>query len=568
MKYAAGMLQRLQAWIFRRPLLVYDPAYRWPLSGLEGAFDLRRADLVTWHLVDRRAYRPAQVLRPTPASYDDLALVHDGHYLESLTRPEALASIFACSPSDVRVDELMGTIRLACGGTMLAARRALSRSLAVLNTSGGFHHAAPARGAGFCAVNDVAVSIAALRRDGFSDRVAVLDLDAHPPDGTAECLRRDPKTWLGSLSGPGWPLPADVEDTVLPKGCDDATYLAALEALLENMPPSALTFVLAGGDVLQGDRLGQLGLTLEGCRRRDALVLDKLAGRASVWLPAGGYSDDAWRALAGTALVLAGLPRSRIPETVDPLRSHFADVALQLSEETFAPLTEADLGFPTAPFRLLGFYSREAIEHAFARYGLWKHVERLGYQGLRVEIAPTGTGDRMRLLGRAQGKEHVLVETVVERRHIAGRPVLFVNWLTLRDPLSRFTETRPQLPGQDAPGLGLAREATTLLSIMAQRLGLEGVAFRPSWYHTAYAARHDTQFVTAERQGRFEAQLRDLKDVPLLEATRAFADGRVRMDGQPYAWEPDDMVTWLEEKPAFDEAVLARERQHRFTWVE
>jgi hypothetical protein len=100
---------------------------------------------------------------------------------------------------------------------------------------------------------------------------------------------------------------------------------------------------------------------------------------------------------------------------------------------------------------------------------------------------------------------------------------------------------------------------------MAVRLGLGGVVFRPAHYHTAYAARHEFQFVDPHRQGRFEALVRDLAGVPLLEATTAIAEGKVRMDGAPYAWEADEMAYWLRESPA-EPGEVERERERvRFT---
>jgi hypothetical protein len=112
------------------------------------------------------------------------------------------------------------------------------------------------------------------------------------------------------------------------------------------------------------------------------------------------------------------------------------------------------------------------------------------------------------------------------------------------------------------PGLGLAREITQLLTLIAQRLNLDGVAFRPSWFHMAWAARHDARFVDPARQGRFEALVRDLRALPLLEATRAVAEGRVLLNGQPYTWEPDEMVRWRDDslRPK-DKAQIAAERE-------
>src|SRR5439155_13889095 len=160
----------------------------------------------------------------------------------------------------VPVDEMMTTIRLACGATIDAAREMLRPSHRIvgrraLNLLGGFHHAKPDVAGGFCPVNDVAVGIAALRADGFRGKVLVIDLDAHPPDGTAACLQGDPSHWIGSISGSDWgPLPG-VDETVLPEGAGDDAYLSALDALLSRMPGGELAFVLAGGDVLAGDPL-------------------------------------------------------------------------------------------------------------------------------------------------------------------------------------------------------------------------------------------------------------------------------------------------------------------------
>jgi hypothetical protein len=148
---------------------------------------------------------------------------------------------------------------------------------------------------------------------------------------------------------------------------------------------------------------------------------------------------------------------------------------------------------------------------------------------------------------------------------VLGVEVLYAHWLSLRNPRAQFSPTRPRLPGQEVPGLGLAHETGTMLARMAVRLGLGGVVFRPAFFHTAYAARHEFVFVDPDRQGRFEALLRDLAHLPLLEATDAVSDGRILMDGVPYVWEADEMVYWLRESPV-DPGEVERERDRvRFT---
>ncbi|WP_163997766.1 histone deacetylase [Pyxidicoccus caerfyrddinensis] len=558
--------------------IFYDESYRLPLSGVESTVGIepRGVDFTTWYLLEKGVVRAQDVHRPLPVSYAELARVHDAEYLESLGRPETLARIFATDPSEVPVDTLLSNIRLVCGGTLGAARLALARRGPVVNMAGGFHHAAPGRGGGFCAVNDIAVALAALHADGFDGQAVVLDLDAHPPDGTAECLAGHERAWIGSLSGSDWgALPLEVDETRVPEGTGDSDYLALLEGLLARMPRPAVAFVIAGGDVLAGDRFGRVGLTLDGARRRDMALARALRGVPSVWLPGGGYHAESWKVFAGTVLVLAGKGSRRITARYDPLSARYQRISRLLTQEGTPleePLTLEDLegslglGGALQP-RVLGYYTAQALEYTLFRYGLLSHVERLGYSRLRVEVGSTGAGDRIKVLGRTGGQEHLLVDCVVERRPVAGEPFLFVNWLSLRHPRARFSERRPQLPGQDVPGLGLSREATEMLQLMAKRVGLAGVAFRPMWFHLAALARFRFRFADPVRQGRFEAMVRDLSSHPMLEMTRAVVDGRVLLNGEPYHWEPDDMVSRLEPSAA-DVEVIATERERCHFTVE
>jgi hypothetical protein len=343
------------------------------------------------------------------------------------------------------------------------------------------------------------------------------------------------------------------------------------------MPRPELAFVIAGGDVLRGDKMGRLGMSLDGARRRDLRILAALPDVASVWLPGGGYHPDAWKVLAGTGLALAGRGREAI-RRVDPLAMRFVGISGELEPyKLTAGLDlnledlEAELRGVSASPRFLGYYTAEGLEYALDRYGLLDFLGRLGYDRFRVSIDPSSAGgERSRLFGRAAGAEHLLIEIVVEKRLLDGEPFLYVHWTSLRHPTARFHPSHPRLPGQDVPGLGLAREVGELYERMASRLGLRGVAFRPSYYHTAYMARHRVQFRDAARQGRFEAMVRDFRGVPLDQLTNAVAEGRVRLDGHPYVWEADLMAAALDRAadPDRDAAIAAAREAAHFTLAE
>jgi anti-anti-sigma regulatory factor len=129
----------LRRW-FRRDLTVwYDSAYRLPLSGLDGPLGMepRRADFVAWYLIDKGVV-PARAIRtPSPIPYADLGRVHDASWLESLATPATLARIFASTAEEIQVDPVLLTVRLACGGTLAAAKWALEQRKAALNLLGG-----------------------------------------------------------------------------------------------------------------------------------------------------------------------------------------------------------------------------------------------------------------------------------------------------------------------------------------------------------------------------------------------------------------------------------------------
>lgn len=549
-----GVRETVRRWLSKGVPTWYDPAYRLPVPSLEArsGIEPRRADFVAWFLADQHLLGQRELRHPPRAAWSDIARVHTAAHIESLDSAEVLARVFAVDPGEIPTEEVLNTMRLAVGATLAATREALHRGGPTLNLLGGFHHAAPNRAAGLCLVNDIAVALAAARAEGFTGQAVVLDLDAHPPDGTAACLAGDKRAWIGSISGSDWGALTGVDEVLLPPGCPDEPYLAALTALLRRMPTPELAFVIAGGDVLAGDNMGLLGLSLEGARRRDRAVAERLDGVPSVWLPGGGYSTPAWRVLAGTALELAG-HTTPIPDQYEPLRAHFSEIFGRLNpsslggadEENWlnAADIEESLGLRTVHDpRLMGFYTASGLEYAFYQYGVLDHLRRLGYRDFRVELGQAESGERFRLFGHADEAEHLLIEIIVDRIRLFDEEYLFINWLNLRNPRGRFSNKRPQLPGQEVPGLGLAPEISMMLALMAERLKLRGVVFRPAWYHVAVASRKTFRFCEPGRHGRFEAMQRDLRGAPLLEMTRAVAEGRVLLNGQPYAWEPEPMV--------------------------
>jgi acetoin utilization deacetylase AcuC-like enzyme len=234
-------------------------------------------------------------IEPTEASWDDLALVHTGEYLEKL-RTNTL------TPEDIATLELpwqpalADAFRLMVGGTIGAVAAALDEGLAA-HLGGGLHHAFANHGEGFCPLNDVAVAIRVTQRDRGIRRAAVVDCDVHHGNGTSMIFERDPDIFTFSihqqLNYPFFKPRSDL-DIGLEDGAGDERYLEALAGALPRVMESRpeLMVYLAGADPYEGDRLGGLKLTKAGLVARDRLVIDA-ARAASVPLAtvlAGGYA--------------------------------------------------------------------------------------------------------------------------------------------------------------------------------------------------------------------------------------------------------------------------------------
>jgi acetoin utilization deacetylase AcuC-like enzyme len=237
-------------------------------------------------------------VEPQPATDGDIELAHDPAWVRKLqTGTLSYQEILRLEIPYSR--QMVEAFWLAAGGSILAARQALESGIGY-NVGGGFHHACAAHGEGFCAVNDIAVAIRRLQRDGAIRRAMVVDCDVHHGNGTAAIFGGDPSVFTLSIhqfnNYPSDKPPSSL-DIHLPDGVGDAEYLNRLgngyRAALAMFHPDLILYV-AGADPYYGDQLGGLSLTFEGLAERDRLVIRTALGRGipvSIVL-AGGYAES------------------------------------------------------------------------------------------------------------------------------------------------------------------------------------------------------------------------------------------------------------------------------------
>ena len=235
-------------------------------------------------------------LRPDPAADEDILRVHTSDWVRklktgTLTASEVMQMEVPYSP------ELVQAVWLAAAGTILAAQSALRDGFGS-NLSGGFHHAYPGHGEGFCAIHDVAVAIRKLQADGAVKKVMVVDTDVHHGNGTAAIFRNDPTVFTISIhqenNYPAHKPPSSI-DLNMADRADDDEYLGALipavQKALDEFQPEIL-FYVGGADPYCEDQLGGLSLTKEGLKQRDRQVFVDARRRKIpvVTTLAGGYA--------------------------------------------------------------------------------------------------------------------------------------------------------------------------------------------------------------------------------------------------------------------------------------
>ena len=306
--------------------LVYSDDYYLPIGA--HVFPAQKYRMIQRRLLEEHTAEPSDFVTPAPASDDDILLVHTPEYVHKL-KTGTLSEFEEMQLEVPFSPELVKAFWLSAGGSILASNLAFKDGIAV-NIGGGFHHAFPDHGEGFCMIHDVAVGITRLHLEGKLRRAMTVDCDVHDGNGTAAIF--PPKSHAGqplpSVGGvqsnqrpvhaqlrdrsagelevftislhqannyPVYKPPSSI-DVNLPDGTDDEQYLGwleqALSSALRQFEPQLLCYI-AGADPYKEDQLGGLALTIGGLKRRDELVLRVARSRNIPVMVtyAGGYAQ-------------------------------------------------------------------------------------------------------------------------------------------------------------------------------------------------------------------------------------------------------------------------------------
>ena len=260
-------------------------------------FPMEKYNLLPEQLIYEGTISQENLFAPGALSTELVLRTHDAHYWDKLRqgrleRQEERRTGFPWS------QELVEREVVIMQGTLDAARYALQYGVS-MNIAGGTHHAFTNRGEGFCLLNDIAIAANYLLDNQLANKILVVDLDVHQGNGTAEIFRNEPRVFTFSMHGASnYPMHKEKSDldVGLLDGTDDDTYLPLLDEhmkkLLDDVQPD-FVFFQSGVDVLSTDKLGRLGMTIEGCKTRDRLVLETCKNNEIPVMASmgGGYSE-------------------------------------------------------------------------------------------------------------------------------------------------------------------------------------------------------------------------------------------------------------------------------------
>ncbi|MFD0796210.1 histone deacetylase [Maribacter chungangensis] len=277
--------------------IAFHPIYQHPLP--EGhRFPMLKYELLPKQLLYEGTCEIHNFFEPEIPNDKYIVAVHDPEYFYDLLN-------IKIPPKEARkigfplTEDLVERERIIADGTMKGCEFALQHGVA-MNIAGGTHHAYTDRGEAFCMLNDQAIGARYLQVQKLAKKILIVDLDVHQGNGTAEIFRDDASVFTFSMHGASnYPFKKERSDLDIPlkKGTSDKEYLSILKntlpKLIQEEQPDFI-FYLCGVDVIATDKLGTLGLTVEGCKERDRFVLEtcQKLGIPVQCSMGGGYSPD------------------------------------------------------------------------------------------------------------------------------------------------------------------------------------------------------------------------------------------------------------------------------------
>ena len=260
-------------------------------------FPMIKYELIPEQLLRENTCSPDNFFEPGIISDEIVLKTHEEEYFKrfrnlNLSKKEVREIGFPLSK------ELVTREMTIAQGTIDCVNYSLKNGIS-MNIAGGTHHAFYDRGEAFCMLNDQAIAAKYLINKKLAKKIMIIDLDVHQGNGTASIFSENKDVFTISFHGKkNYPFRKEKSDidVEFDDNTDDQFYLNKLKDLIpnaiENFKPDFI-FYLSGVDVLNNDKLGRLGLSIDGCKERDKFILE-LCNKNSIPVQVsmgGGYSE-------------------------------------------------------------------------------------------------------------------------------------------------------------------------------------------------------------------------------------------------------------------------------------
>lgn len=277
--------------------IAFHPIYKHPLP--EGhRFPMLKYELLPQQLLHEGTASKSDFFEPEICDFEHVLAVHTKEYVDDLLNLTLDARVARKIGFPLSKELVERELRIA-HGTIIGAQKSFKTKIS-FNIAGGTHHAYSTHGEAFCLLNDQAIASQYLLDNNLAKKILIIDLDVHQGNGTAEIFQNNPKVFTFSTHGKtNYPFKKEISDLdiAFDNNTSDAIFLKTISEvipkLIETQKPDFI-FYLAGVDILASDKLGKLGCTLEGCKKRDEIVFE-LCSKYQIPVQVsmgGGYSPD------------------------------------------------------------------------------------------------------------------------------------------------------------------------------------------------------------------------------------------------------------------------------------
>ncbi|WP_338375969.1 histone deacetylase [uncultured Flavobacterium sp.] len=277
--------------------IAFHPIYKHPLP--EGhRFPMLKYELIPEQLLLEGTALKSDFFEPEICDINSVLTIHTKEYVDDLLNLTLNARAARKIGFPLSKELVERELRIA-QGTIIGAQKSFETKVS-FNIAGGTHHAYSTHGEAFCLLNDQAIASQYLLDNNLAKKILIVDLDVHQGNGTAEIFHNNSKVFTSSTHGKtNYPFKKETSDLDIPfedNTSDDVflkTISEVIPKLIETQKPDFI-FYLAGVDILISDKLGKLGCTLDGCKKRDEIVFEQCS---KYQIPVqvsmgGGYSPE------------------------------------------------------------------------------------------------------------------------------------------------------------------------------------------------------------------------------------------------------------------------------------